>query len=219
MNAAAAGSEPDGGPGRDPAVVSAERVGASRIRGLRGRLATLQKALPGRDRLAFGAEHGVMSAAAALGAYLPAEAFGFPQSFWGAITAIAVVQTEFSATRTTARDQFTSAAVGGMAGVGAVLAAGQHWAAYALAVVLSVTACWLLNAASAARLAGVTATIVTIVPHQGSPERVMLIRVSEVGWGLVVAVAVVWVVTRLGLTDDSRGRAAESGPDAAPRRR
>ena len=60
-----------------------------------------------------GLEHGVMSAIAALVAFLPAEALGLPQSFWGAITAIAVVQSEYKAARSTARDQFVGAAIGG----------------------------------------------------------------------------------------------------------
>ena len=67
-----------------------------------------------------------MSAAAALIAYLPARALGLQQSFWGAITAIAVVQTEFGATRTSARDQFTGAAIGGLIGVAIVSLIGQE---------------------------------------------------------------------------------------------
>ncbi len=97
---------------------------ATRLRWLRDRVATLQKDLPGRERLMPGAEHGIMSATAALIAYWPAKALGFRQSFWGAITAIAVVQTEYAATRTTARDQFTGAETGGFVGAGAALAVG-----------------------------------------------------------------------------------------------
>lgn len=105
--------------------------------------------------------------------------------------------------------------MGGVTGVAAVLTLGQHWAGYALAVVASVTVCWLLNVASAARLAGVTATIVLLVPHEDSAARVMLVRVSEVGWGVVVAVAVVWLVSRTGLTDNGRDRTAAARSDGA----
>jgi len=138
-----------------------------------------------------------MSTVAALAAYLPTQALGLREGFWAAITAIAVVQTEFGATRTTARDQFVGAAIGGVIGVAVVLATGQHIASYGLAAGLSVLCAWLLNVATAARLAGITATIILLVPHPGtSAERMMLSRVVEVGWGVAVAIAVVWLVER-----------------------
>lgn len=74
---------------------------------------------------------------------------------------------------------------------------GQHLPSYAAAVLVSVANCWILNVASTARLAGVTATIIMLVPHEGSPERMMVSRVAEVGWGVCVAIAVVWLVSRL----------------------
>jgi uncharacterized membrane protein YccC len=55
-------------------------------------------------------------------------------------------------------------------------------------------ACWLLKISTAARLAGSTATIIMLVPHAGSAARMMLYRVAEVGWGVAVAIVVVWVV-------------------------
>ena len=168
------------------------------IRALRARLFALQKGMPNRARLFAGFEHGIMSAVAALLAYLPAEVLELKQSFWGAITAIAVVQTEYAATRTTALDQFTGAAIGGVIGVGAVMTLGQHIASYSVAVVVSILTCWLLNAPSAARLSGVTATIIMLVPHEGSVEKMMVVRVSEVGWGVSVAIIVVWIASRVG---------------------
>lgn len=61
-------------------------------------------------------------------------------------------------------------------------------------MVLSLLACWLLNVPTAARLAGSTATIIMLVPHTGSAARMVLYRVAEVGWGVAVAISVVWVV-------------------------
>jgi hypothetical protein len=55
-------------------------------------------------------------------------------------------------------------------------------------------ACWVLHINTAARLAGSTATIIGLVPHQASVGRMMLSRVAEVGWGVAVAIAVVWLV-------------------------
>ena len=150
-----------------------------------------------RERLSNGSRHAAMSAAAALLAYVPTKALGFQEGFWAAITAIAVVQTEFAAVRTTARDQFTGAAIGGAIGGVVALTLGSHLVTYAAAVMASIIACWLIGIASSARLAGTTATIILLVPHNGSPISIMIARISEVGWGVTTGVLVVWLVTRL----------------------
>ncbi|HEX4024138.1 MAG TPA: FUSC family protein [Steroidobacteraceae bacterium] len=169
----------------------------SRLRELSAALTSLRKASPLLHRLAGGAHHGAISACAALAAYLPTQALGLKEGFWSAITAISVVQTEFQATETTARDQFIGAAIGGVIGVCASLALGQSLPVYAAAVVVSMLACWALNVASSSRLAAVTATIILLVPHTGSPERMFGSRLIEVGWGVCVAVVAVWVAARL----------------------
>lgn len=68
---------------------------------------------------------------------------------------------------------------------------------HAVAVIVAVLACWTLNVASASRLAGITATIILLVPHVGSPESMLVSRLVEVGWGICMAVATVWVAARL----------------------
>ena len=155
-----------------------------------------------RARLLGGSEQAVMAAAAALLAYGPPAFFRLPESFWAAITAIAVVQNRFSATRSTARDQAAGAALGGCVGLAADIAFGDNLAVYAAAVALAIVAAWLLNAPTAARLAGTTTTIILLVPHAGtSPERIMLARVGEVAWGVTAALGVVaagaWVIARV----------------------
>jgi len=90
----------------------------------------------------------------------------------------------------------TCAAIGGLISVLIVSTGGQHLATYAAAVLMSMLACWLLNVSTAARLAGSTVTIIMLVPHVGTGGwRMMLFRVAEVGWGVAVAIAIVWVVT------------------------
>lgn len=168
-----------------------------RLRELRGALAALRRELPPLRRMAAGAHHGAVSACAALCAYLPAQALGLQESFWCAITAVSVVQTEFQATETTARDQFIGAAIGGSIGVCAAFVPGPHLLVYGAAIILSMLTCWAFNGASASRLAGTTATILLLVPHTGSPERMFGSRLSEVGWGVCVAIAVVWLAGRL----------------------
>jgi uncharacterized membrane protein YgaE (UPF0421/DUF939 family) len=158
----------------------------------------LRKELPLLRRVAGGAHLGAISAFAAVAAYLPTHAFGLKEGFWSSITAISVVQTEFQATQTTARDQFIGAAVGGSVAVGASLAMGeQNLFVYAGAIVVSMLVCWALNVASAGRLAGSTATIILLVPHSGSAQHMFGARLAEVGWGLCVAIAIVWVAGRV----------------------
>ncbi|HEY1892515.1 MAG TPA: FUSC family protein [Steroidobacteraceae bacterium] len=175
----------------------------ARLRDLNGTVMSLRSALPLAHRLAAGAHHGAISACAAVLAFMPAHAIGLKESFWSAITAISVAQTEFRATRTTARDQFIGAAVGGLTGLCTFFALGQTLIVYALAVVLAMLACWAVNVASASRLAGITATIILLVPHVGSPEGMFLSRIVEVGWGVCVAVAIVWLAGRLPAAHDN----------------
>jgi uncharacterized membrane protein YccC len=158
---------------------------------------SLRKALPLLQRMAGGAHHGLISACAAIIAYLPTQALGLKEGFWSAMTAIAVVQTEFRATESTARDQFIGAAIGGVTGLCAFVALGPHLLVYAAAVVVAMLSCWALNVASASRLAGTTTTIILLVPHTGSPASMLGSRLAEVAWGVSVAVVTVWLAARL----------------------
>jgi uncharacterized membrane protein YccC len=169
------------------------------------RLARLAAYLPARGRLTGGLTQGLMSTTAALIAYLPTRSLGLQEGFWGSITAIAVVQAELGATQTSARDQFAGATIGGL--ISAVIlsvAGGQSLFAYGVGVTSSMLVCWLLNRSSAARLAGSTSTIILLVPHQGSVATMMFSRIAEVGWGVAIGVAVVWVVNRVEKTVRAR---------------
>jgi uncharacterized membrane protein YgaE (UPF0421/DUF939 family) len=150
-----------------------------------------------RERLMGGAAQGAMSVVAAIIAYLPTKPLGLQEGFWASITAIAVVQSEIGATQSSARDQFTGAAIGGAISAVIVALAGEHLATYAVAVVLSMLACWLFNVASAARLAGSTATMILLVPHSGSAGSMVISRIAEVGWGVTVGILVVWIVSKV----------------------
>jgi uncharacterized membrane protein YccC len=168
-------------------------------------LARLAAYLPARGRVTGGLTQGLMSTTAALIAYLPTRSLGLQEGFWGSITAIAVVQAELGATQTSARDQFAGATIGGL--ISAVIlsvAGGQSLFAYGVGVTSSMLVCWLLNRSSAARLAGSTSTIILLVPHKGSVATMMFSRIAEVGWGVAVGVAVVWVVNRVEKTVRAR---------------
>jgi len=160
-------------------------------------LARTRKAIPLAGRLVSGLEQGTLSAAAALLAWLPTQALGLREGFWAAITAAAVAQTELNAARSTARDQFAGAAIGGLVAALVSLASGTGAVSFAIAVVIAMTGCWLLNVATAARLSGITAVIIFLVPHQGSALAMMLSRAGEVGWGVLMAIATVWLAAQL----------------------
>lgn len=167
-----------------------------RIHRLRSRLTALVKRLSPRERLRDGLMSGLITTVAALVAYLPTQALGLQEGFWAAIAAIFVAQSEFGAARTTARDQIAGAAIGSVISLLTILTVGDRIVNYALAVALSILCAWLLNVATAARLAGVTATILVLTPHHGTVEAMMLSRVFEVGWGICAAIMTVWIATR-----------------------
>lgn len=144
-----------------------------------------------------GIRHALMSALAALIAYWPVHALGYTQAFWGAITAIGVVQTEFHATTNSARNQFIGGLVGGAAGLLLFILFGDRLSVYIGAVILAVISCWVLRVPTASQLSGVTATIILLVPHTGTPEAMLAERLSEVACGICSGVAIVWLAARL----------------------
>jgi len=155
------------------------------------RLATFRHRIFCPERATHGLVHGLMAATAALAAYLPTQWLGLREGFWAAIPALAVVQNEWTTTRTSGRDQFAGAAIGGAISVVALLLGGHHLITYSLAVILAIAACWVLNIASAARLSGITATILLLVPNLGPIQQTLVTRVAEVGWGVICAMVVV----------------------------
>jgi hypothetical protein len=78
----------------------------------------------------------------------------------------------------TARKQFTGAAIGSIAGT-KHLGFGDGLPVYA------------------AQLGAITPTIILLVTRSGAPQRVMLSRVTEVGRGVCAGSAVAWAEDRL----------------------
>lgn len=147
-------------------------------------------------RLAAGLAQGSISATAAVLAWLPTQAIGLREGFWAAITAVAVAQTEFSAATSTARDQFAGAAIGGAVAAGVSLFVATGAVGFGISVVIAILACWLFDMMSAARLGGITSVIIFLVPHQGSAVGMTMSRIGEVGWGVLMAIVVVWCSTK-----------------------
>jgi uncharacterized membrane protein YccC len=115
--------------------------------------------------------------------------FGLHDGYWGAISAIIVLQSNFGATITASRDRILGTLIGAIFG----FAFSYFWVLpwnFILAVFLAVVVCGLLGLRSSSRLAGVTITIVMLVQKTGSHRSVALDRVGEVVLGILVALAV-----------------------------
>ncbi|WP_109125351.1 FUSC family protein [Dyella sp. C11] len=160
-------------------------------------LATMYRQLPLTHRLMQGlwlASLALIAASAAYGLGLLLHA---QQAFWAALTAIAVTQQSYLDTRTSSRDQIIGAFVGSVAGFSATLALGEQYGSYAIAIVVAVTVCWAVGLGVAARLSGVTTTIIMLVPHAGSFWLIALERVGQVALGIACALVVVVAAERV----------------------
>jgi uncharacterized membrane protein YccC len=137
--------------------------------------------------------HAAKTALAAALCWWLALRFGLHDGYWGAISAIIVLQSNFGATITASRDRILGTVIGALFGFSFSLFGVLPWN-YILAVIAAVAVCGLLGLRSSSRLAGVTITIVMLVQKTGSHWTVALDRVSEVFLGIVVALAIATLV-------------------------
>ena len=115
--------------------------------------------------------------------------FGWHDGYWGAISAIIVLQSNFGATITASRDRLLGTLIGAVLGFGFSFVGTLPWN-YLAAVMLAITICGFLGFKSSSRLAGVTITIVMLVQHGASQWTIALDRVAQVALGIVVALGV-----------------------------
>src|ERR1017187_10750400 len=145
--------------------------------------------------------HAAKTALAAALCWSLALRFGLHDGYWGAISAIIVLQSNMGATVTASRDRIFGTLIGALFGFAFSLFGVLPWN-YILAVLTAVIVCGLLGLRSSSRLAGVTITIIMLVQKTGSRWTVALDRVGEVLLGIVVALG----VTPLVLPDRARLR-------------
>jgi len=132
--------------------------------------------------------HAAKTALAAALCWWIAILFGLQDGYWGAISAIIVLQSNFGATISASRDRILGTIIGALLGFGFAQFGTLPWN-YILAVLAAVIVCGLLGLRSSSRLAGVTITIVMLV-KSGSHWTLALDRVLEVFVGVVVAIAI-----------------------------
>ena len=133
--------------------------------------------------------HAAKTALAAALCWWIAMRLGMHDGYWGAISAIIVLQSNFGATISASRDRILGTVIGALIGFSFTEFGVLPWN-YILAVLTAVVVCGLLNMRNSARLAGVTITILMLVQKGGSHWTVALDRVIQVLMGIVVALAV-----------------------------
>jgi hypothetical protein len=145
--------------------------------------------------------HAAKTAVAAGLCWWVATRFGLHDGYWGAISAIIVLQSNMGATVSASRDRILGTLIGAVLGFSFSLFGVLPWN-YVLALLASVIVCGLLGLRSSSRLAGVTITIIMLVHSAGPRWDLALVRVGEVMLGIVVAL----VVTTLVFPDRARLR-------------
>jgi uncharacterized membrane protein YccC len=149
--------------------------------------------------------HAAKTALAAALCWWLALRFGLHDGYWGAISAIIVLQSDVGSTVSASRDRLLGTMIGAVFGFSFSLFGVLPWN-YILAVLAAMVACGLLGLRNSSRLAGVTITIVMLVQKTGPSWGLALDRVSQVVLGIVVALVVTTVVlpdrARLRLRDD-----------------
>jgi uncharacterized membrane protein YccC len=126
--------------------------------------------------------------------------FGLHDGYWGAISAIIVLQSNFGATISASRDRILGTLIGAVLGFSFTLVGALPWN-FILAVLTAMIVCGVLGLRSSSRLAGVTISIIMLV-NTGSHWTLALHRVLEVFLGIFVAVA----ISTLVLPDSARLR-------------
>jgi Fusaric acid resistance protein family len=132
--------------------------------------------------------HAAKTALAAGLCWWLASRLGLHDGYWGAISAIIVLQSNFGATITASRDRVLGTMIGALLGFSFSLLGTVPWN-YILAVFAAIVICGLLGFRSSSRLAGVTITIIMLV-QSTSHWTVALTRVGQVLFGILVAVVV-----------------------------
>jgi len=133
--------------------------------------------------------HAAKTALAAALCWEIALRLGLHDGYWGAISAIIVLQSNFGATITASRDRIIGTLIGAAFGFAFSLFGTLPWN-YIAAVLLAVILCGLLGLRNSSRLAGVTITIIMLVQNTGSHWLLALHRVGEVLLGIIVAILV-----------------------------
>jgi len=140
-------------------------------------------------------EHSVRTAIAAVTSFLAARLFRLPEAYWAPITTLVITQSSLGAAFAVSWKRFAGTAFGAL--VGGLVA--SYFPANVFLFGASVLILGLLCAQvgvdrSAYRFAGVTLSIVLLIPRGNPPWQVAFHRFAEVSIGIVIALlfATLW---------------------------
>jgi uncharacterized membrane protein YgaE (UPF0421/DUF939 family) len=126
------------------------------------------------------------SLAATLALYL-AGLIRLPESYWAAISAIIVMQSDIGAAVKASINRLAGTAIGAVVGACVVSLIGAHLWSFALGIFCAILFCALIGRWETYRFAGVTVAIVMLIAHHASPWTVAWHRFLEVSIGIVIA--------------------------------
>ena len=127
---------------------------------------------------------------AAVASIYIADLVHLPQSYWAAISAIVVMQSDVETTVGVSRDRLIGTAIGAFLGALFVPFAMGRLLWFGIAIAVTVIICHFLNLEQSYRLACVTVAIVMVISPANHPWPVALHRFLEVALGIVVALIV-----------------------------
>jgi uncharacterized membrane protein YccC len=151
----------------------------------------------GRWPLVHAAElfHAFRTALAATASLLIAHLIRLPEAYWAAVTTIIVMQSTLGAAWATSKQRLLGTAVGALLAAALAACVGTQWGFYCAAILAAGVICVFLGVGrNAFRYAGITVTIVMLVPRTQSYWVIALHRFIEISLGIAVGLAItaVW---------------------------
>jgi uncharacterized membrane protein YgaE (UPF0421/DUF939 family) len=139
----------------------------------------------------------VRTAFAAVAAMLLARLLKMPDYYWAPISAIVIIQSTIPP-RTLGWQRFVGTALGAVLGAALATFFRPSAVVYALGILLCGVLAWSLHVGGAYRFAGITLSIILLIPRTRAPWITGWHRFLEVSLGIAVALAVttVWPQAR-----------------------
>jgi uncharacterized membrane protein YgaE (UPF0421/DUF939 family) len=134
----------------------------------------------------------VRTTLAAVAAMLLARLLQLPEYYWAPISAIVVVQSTIPP-RDLAWQRFVGTALGAVLAAALATFFPPNAVVYAAGILLCGVVAWLSRVSGAYRFAGITLSIVLLIPHTNGPWIVAWHRFLEVSLGIAVALLVTTV--------------------------
>jgi uncharacterized membrane protein YgaE (UPF0421/DUF939 family) len=128
----------------------------------------------------------VRTAVAAVASMLLARLLKMPETYWAPISTIVIIQSTIPPL-TLGWQRFVGTALGAVLGAALMTFFNPNALVYGVGILLCGVLAWLLRIGGAYRFAGITLSIVLLIPHTSAPWIVGWHRFLEVSLGIAVA--------------------------------